>query len=459
MNSFLSSFEHLLIGGSDDPRDEALLCFSPQRTLTQRAFYEGVLVLASVGKGKTTLARTLCRALLRDGCGGLVLAVKASQVDEFISQMRCEGRSDDCVLLGPTSDHCFNPLEQEVDPNEATALVSELAEVISGKISEGNGQDEFWSQQLTIVLRNLFTLCLEFCGRLDLCTAADLFDARANTCAQAADPSWRRSSALWATIVKARTKEPHPESVRFACEYFEQTFPSHGDRLQGSIAATVSGVLDHLRRPPLAAVFGGRSTFSMADLLNGGKVCIVAMPALESADGRIANALMQFCFCRAAARLVPRINPAFLVSDECQETVSRELMRKLALLREYKIATVLLSQNLAVLDAKIGQTAREALCGLMGMKIFGPQGHADTRQWAAEQIGKAKTANHTRTTGHGGGKASASTSVQQVLDYRTPPLDFAQLRVGETICLRDGSFWRARWHEHSPGTDGTVAIL
>lgn len=458
MNALLSWMESRLIGGLRDPRDEPLLRFTARRSLAQRALFEGLLVLASVGKGKTTLARTLGRAMLRDRCGGLVLCVKASQVSEFLELARLEGRSADCVLLGPDYAQTFNPLEHEKEIGEATALVAELAEVVSDRVQEGAENDAFWRQQLSIILRNLFALCWEQHGRLDILAIAELFDGRANSPAQVSDPAWRRSSVLWSAITKARA-HPAGEHARLACDYFEQVFPAHGDRLQGSLAATVSSVLDYLRRPPLATIFTGRSTVSMNDLLEGGKVCIVAMPVLDSADGRIANAIMQFCFCRAATRHASRRNPAFLISDECQETVSRELMRKLALLREFKVATILLSQNLAVLDAKIGKIAREALCGLMGMKIFGPQGHAETRQWAAEQIGKAKIATKSRTTGHGGGKSSVSNSVHDVWDYRVPPLEFSQLRVGETICLRDGEHWRARWHESAPGAGGTVAIL
>ena len=94
-------------------------------------------------------------------------------------------------------------------------------------------------------------------------------------------------------------------------------------------------------------------------------------------------------------------------------------------LREFKVATILLTQNLAVLDERIGETAREGLCGLMGSKIFGPQGHAATRQWASEQIGKCKTLVRTTTKGgssnHHGSGSNYSTSVHEQWDYRVPP--------------------------------------
>jgi type IV secretory pathway TraG/TraD family ATPase VirD4 len=459
MNAIFTLIERIAAGPCYDPLDRPLLDFREGHTMSVRAFFESLLGVASVGKGKSTQVKTPCLALLHDGWGGLVLTVKRSQLGEFLLLAKRAGRERDCIVIEPGV-AVFNPLEGEANPNEAAALVGELAEVLAGKTRDGEN-DAFWRAQLNIILKNLFTLCAAEHGRFDFGLVAELFDGRANSLGELSDPAWQQASAMAAALHIAK-KRPEDLNLRLAVDYFERAYPAHGDRLQGSLAATVSSVLDYLRRPPLRDLFTGKSTFSMTDLLNGGCIGIVGLPALESVDGRIANALMQFCFCRAATRQL-RHNPAFLLSDECQETVSRELMAKLAVLREYKVATILLTQNLAVLDEKIGETAREALCGLMGMKIFGPQGHAATRQWAAEQCGKHKVPVETKTTGHNFGEhgrgRNTSTSVGEQWDYRVPPLRFAELEIGETIVLRDSDVWRARWHKDTPGKRGTVRIV
>ena len=132
----------------------------------------------------------------------------------------------------------------------------------------------------------------------------------------------------------------------------------------------------------------------MRDLLHAGKVCVMAMPTQGSelggvspTEGRIANAILQFCFCRAATQTA-RDSNVFLISDECQETVTRELVRQLSVLREFRVATVLLTQNLAVLDARFGRAAREGILSNLKTKVFLQQHHAETREWAAQQIGK-----------------------------------------------------------------------
>ena len=461
MNLIATTLERIATGPEPDPADAPILNIGSEVELTRRHLTESVLVVASVGMGKTTLSRTFSRAMLRDRFGGLVLCVKQSQIEEFRSACAAEERERDLIVIGPGCGHRFNPLASETSSAECAALVSEVAEVLAERVREGGENDAFWRAQLGIILRNLFTLCRLVYGRHDLLLTAELFDGRANTLADLADPAWQRDSPLAAALTIARERTGDTDA-RLAVEYFTRAFPLHGDRLQGSLAATVSSVFDHLRRSSLREMFTGKSTFTMDDLLDDGRICVVGLPVLDSADGRIANALLQFCFCRAATRR-PRGHYSFLLSDECQETVSRELMRKLAVLREFKVASVMLTQNLAVLDERIGETAREGFCGLLGLKIFGPQGHAATRQWAAEQIGKRKVLVETKTTGRTSGDrssgSSTSTSTHTQWDYRVSPSRFAELVVGETICLRAGKVWRNRWHRRKPGKGGTVGIV
>ena len=371
MNPIASMLERVAIGPAVDPADEPVLGLGGGNLLTRRDLTEALAEITSTGKGKTTHIRTIGRALLRNRYGGLVLTVKQSQIGEFQALCRAEEREGDCFVIAPGGAHAFNPLEGETSASEAAALVAELAEVLANRVRDGGENEAFWRTQLQIILRNLFELSLVAYGRLDLVLAAELFDSRANSLAEVADPNWLRQSPLAAAIAAARR---HPEcgEAGLAADYFAKTFPAHGDRLQGSLSATVSGVFDQLRRSPLRELFAGRSTFSMEDLLDHGKVCVVGLPVLDSDAGRIANALLQYCFCRAATRR-PRAQYSFLLSDECQETVSRALMQKLAVLREFKVTTILLTQNLAVLDDRIGETAREGLLGLMGTKLFGPQ--------------------------------------------------------------------------------------
>lgn len=460
MNPLFTLLERMAAGPVPGPLDSPVLDFRNGRILQKRALMEAILIMGSIGKGKTTLAKTILSGMLKHGFGGLVLVVKGSQIRDIQELCRLAGREKDCLILAPGAGHVFNPIQDSTDIAEATDLLVELSEILSP--SSGKGENEsFWREQLVIILKNLLALCHAVHGRFDLVLAAELFDGRPASLSAVSDPVWQQRSPLAKAIASVGNRMDEI-MIRLAVEYFTKTYPLHGARLQGSLSAVVSGIFDRLRRPPLSDLFTGESTFSMEDVLNGGKIVVVGMPALDSIDGRIANGLMQFVFCRKAPRIARR-NNAFLVSDECQETITREIMRKVAILREFRVATILLTQNLAVLDDKIGQTAREGLCGLMTTKIFCTQSESATRQWAAEQIGKIKTPVETRTKGRSSGKhgqgSNTGFSTHEVWDYRVPPSRFAELEVGETICLRDGDVWLACWHKESPGKSGTVRVL
>ena len=154
-----SLIERVAIGPQPDAADASVLDFNDGRRLSRRQLTESVLVLASVGKGKTTLAKTFGRALLRDHCGGLVLTVKSSQVDEIRAMCVAEERVFDLIEFGPGCGHVFNPLQGEESSAEAAALLVEIADLLAARGNRGGGENEsFWREQLSIILRNVFVL-------------------------------------------------------------------------------------------------------------------------------------------------------------------------------------------------------------------------------------------------------------------------------------------------------------
>lgn len=461
MNVLCEWLEKILAGPVVESIDLPMLDFRNGRIFTGRHLMEGTLVLGSIGKGKTTLSKTVLHGMLTHGFGGLVLCVKGSQIAEAVAACERAGRARGCIVFAPGSGYVFNPFENAQTSSEAADLLVELVDVVRGSNRPGGEDSVFWTQQSRIMLRSLMALCYAYARGYDANIAAELFSNRAESSARLSDPVWQ--GGPMAKALKRAKEMGENIEMRLAYEYFEKEYPIKGDRLQGSLSSMVSAVFDDLMRPPLRELLTGKSNVSMEDFLEGGKVLIVGLPVLDTPTvGRLANGLFQFCFCKEALRK-KRESCSFLMSDECQETVTGELMRKLAVMREYRIAPVLLTQNLAVLDDRIGATTREALCGLLTNKIFCTQSHADTRNWAAEQVGKVKvkkeTENKGYSSGNAGGGSNRSTSVHEEWEYRAQPTRFAELAVGETICLRDGDSWRCRWHKNKFGKGSTVEVL
>jgi type IV secretory pathway TraG/TraD family ATPase VirD4 len=474
MNRLFEFIERLLWGtpeagdGAGDELDTPLMTFSTGTAFTVRDAFENVLFIGSPGSGKTSAAGTYYRALLRAQFGGLILCVKETQVKDLLKVCRECGREKDVIEFSVNGGHRFNPLAG-ASVTEAASLLVELADALRRQTG-GKKDDAFFRQQSEIMMDRLLALCWSHYGRLDISDLSRMFKGRPTDLTRLVDPVWRLNNVMAEALAQA--KDNPDEDVQRAVEYFEVDFPTHGDRMQGSLAATVSGVLDSLSSKKMLGLFSGQSTFTMRDLWESGKICLMAMPVLgskklltDSKEGAIANAVMQFCFCREVVRVESQKN-LFLISDECQETISRELRRQLSVLREYRVATVLLTQDLPTIDTVLDENEREAIFAKCKTKVFLQQTHEKTREWAAAQIGKYMGEQTSYNTTQSDGKTSRGQSTQQAELWRVRPEEFAKLKTGgkeneqivESVVVYRGRWGRERWHQEKPGEKRTVKI-
>jgi type IV secretory pathway TraG/TraD family ATPase VirD4 len=466
VNIVLEAIERLLVGPGVSELDDAVLDLGNGRKFTERNSHDGVLIIGAKGSGKSSLLKTFIRGMLHHMYGGVVLAVKENVVHNLAEEMDKAGRKSDLIILGPDSGHRFNFFDGCKTVIDAATVCQAISDAISDRSQGDNADGTFWRAQSARIHRATYALVKMVHGRFDYKEAAKLWAGRANSLAELADPSWQASSPLAAALRQAKPMAKLNPDLALAIDLFEADFPAFGDRLQGSLSACVSMAYDELLRSPLVEMFSGTSTFAMKDLLDRSKVCAPGLAALDSTAGAITNAILQYSFCKAATDS-PREHSSFLVSDECQFTVTRELMRAMTVLREYRVCTVLATQNIAVLDDRLGVNGREGLCALCETKIFCAQNHGATRQWASEQVGKVKRmiSTVTRTSAQKIGQSSTkSVSEHEAWEDAVPPIHFAKLRNGaesvgnivETILLKNGTYFRAKWHRLNPGRGGTV---
>ena len=215
----------------------------------------------------------------------------------------------------------------------------------------------------------------------------------------------------------------------------------------------------------MVRLFSGDSTFSMEQLLNQGRILLVGLPMDGAPDGTtsrrqgtVANALFQFCFCRSAAKRGHAAYwPAFLLADECQQTISSEFRRKLGTLRESRIAVVLATQLLQALRAELGDNEAHAILGLLGVKIFMRQQDTATAEWISNELGEHWVKRQSRT--YSAKSSSSSTTTQKVRERHIYPEHLATLKQGEAFVSFEGRFERCRWHLDRPGKGSTVKIV
>jgi type IV secretory pathway TraG/TraD family ATPase VirD4 len=473
VNKFFSVLERSYIGPEVDEFNLPLLRFPDGLELSSRQLCRGVGIIASPDSGKTvTMLSTFARSFLRRQWGGLVLVVKPQLIADFRALVAAEKRQQDLIVFDASGSHRFNPLEGLPSAADAADLVIELSESLGGKKHGSSDNEQFWKSQLTIILERLMTLCQLQYGRFDLDLAAELFSHRANSPAALADPRWRQNNPLWAALQTAEKTFADNRNLRLAYDYFAREFPSAPDpRLQGNLAATVASTLDIFREETMVRLFSGQSTFSMSELLDQGKILLVAMPMEGDPDGStsrrqsaVANALFQFCFCRSAAKRGKAAYwPAFLLADECQHTISYEFRQKLGTLRESRIAVVLTTQLLQALKAQIGEHEADSILGLLSLKVFLRQQDGATAEWISKEMGEHWVERESKTSGSGSGargsNSSSSTTRQKVRERRVYAEHLTSLEQGESWVLFEGQVQRCRWHLDRPGKGGTVALV
>ena len=92
--------------------DEPLLWLTPKDPWTIRMACEGAQILGDMGSGKTSgSGKTLAKAMLKAGFGGLVLCKKTDECASWVQYARETGRQDQLLIVHPSQDWRFNFLE------------------------------------------------------------------------------------------------------------------------------------------------------------------------------------------------------------------------------------------------------------------------------------------------------------------------------------------------------------
>jgi hypothetical protein len=130
-------------------------------TIPQRGLYTGVMILGSVGTGKTSACmypytEQLLKWRARDPdrkIGGLVLEVKGDFCTQLRTMLARAGREDDYVEIRLGGPVCYNPLHNDLDPYAVAFAIATLVNNLFGKSKE-----PFWQQAYTDLLKFVILL-------------------------------------------------------------------------------------------------------------------------------------------------------------------------------------------------------------------------------------------------------------------------------------------------------------
>jgi hypothetical protein len=449
----------------DDPASPVLK-FTTGAELVIRDTYEGIALIGATASGKTSAALTIKKSLLRHGYGLYIGCVKDGEGEEWQKIVAEAGRSHDFIRFQKGSGYRFNPFEHETNPAEAVALLQEMMALLNGN-EKNNPGSIFWNTESGKVVGHGFNIGFHAFGRMDWVSASKICKDFALSLEQVDSKSWQARSFNYQAVKEAERLFPHSSEVKRSSDFWFKTFPSYDPRTRANVMAVVGNLLDRLEQEPFVSLFSGVSNCTPMDILNHRKIICCDLPVLtDRMTGTLANSIWLYSMCRAIPKR-KSASPAAIYIDEAQFLLSDEMMLLQTVIRSHSVATILLFQNLSVLQERLSKASVTALLGNINTLILTRQSDAETRQWAADRVGKQKCVKETKSRGTSPGRlgtSSTTLSKVEVLDYKFQPDDFYHLSTGghknrckvESIVVAGTQAFRADWHQVTPGSIGTV---
>ena len=246
--------------------DEPLLWWSEAYPWTIRDACEGTQILGDVGSGKTSgSGKTIAKAFLRAGYGGLVLCKKIDEAQTWIQYARETGRSDQLLISNPRQRWRFNFLDYTFQRSGEGAghvenAVQLFMSVIENRRDVGNQaahEQRFFLDGVRRLIRNGMETLLLAGEPVTMDGLTRLFSSTPFPHPQTGNPVWPRQPAsdefLARSLVKATSRhgrgltalaptEAHPDTLR---SYFLREFARSGaNRQSAGILSTFTGMAE-----------------------------------------------------------------------------------------------------------------------------------------------------------------------------------------------------------------------
>lgn len=382
--------------------DTPLLNLGGGDVATFRDFAQNCLVTGQTGGGKTSgPGKHILEALLRAGCGGILLCAKPGEADEVAALCGKTGRLGS-LLRWDGRNGAFNFMDYELarlGTDGIGAVIEYLLRVVemirNASALRGGDGEAFWLDELKRMLRHTLPPLYVATGTLRLADILAFTRSAPTSLEQMRDETWQRQSFFFQTIATMAPQVDDAAGEQLMGYWREVA--QMDVKLRGSILAGFT-MLDRLNHGWLREAFTTYTSLPPS-LTFHGAIIVLDMPrAVLGEDGVIAQMIYKDAFQtevlgRNALAAQHRERFVFCFADECQEVVTSRDAEFLAMSRSSLCSSIYLTQSLPGVYSKLsGQNAHDRahhLISNMGVRIFCANNCTTTNSWAAETIGKA----------------------------------------------------------------------
>lgn len=457
--------------GANSPRDPLnvpLLRFGARDIWTMRDACEGTAVFGSSGSGKTSgSGQAIAKALLRAGCGGLVLCAKPGEADLWREYCQATNRLNSLMIFSPSEPWRFNFLQYELSrPGSGAGLTENLVRLFSStlEVAErgrgGSSNQDFWDRTTKQLLRNCFELVIIARGRLMLQEIYEIIVSAPSSPEAVNDPAWQQSSVCWQCIQEGEAKNKTARQTNdftLAVKYWLREFPALSEKPRSIITTNLTSMLDIFLRGALQELFC-TTTNIVPEVTHEGAIIVLDLPVKEYNEvGTLSQMLWKFVWQRASERrdVSRHGRVTFLWADEAQFFVEPRDAGFQSTARSSRIATVYLSQNIGAYYSQIGQSETHSVMGNLQTKIFHANGDTLTNNWSSDLFSKSwqmrGSTGASTTDGANRQTTSRNYGASDSLDSEVLPGEFTRLRKGghdHGYCVEAIAFQGGRiWHE------------
>ncbi|MEI8194280.1 MAG: TraM recognition domain-containing protein [Phycisphaerae bacterium] len=393
------------------PDDLPILKFGdgPQEDVwTLSDFSRGTVVFGSVGGGKTTgSGRNIAGEFLRAGYGGLVLTCKQSESTDWLNLIKFHNREQDIALIKPKGGLRCNLLQYATSHPGAgreftenmVAFFRNLVSVVSARGGH-NADENFWRLAGDQLIRQTINARLLAGDGLTLDNMCQLIVHAPTSDATAAADKWPTLPVFGECLLRAQKAARTPGELRTLKgleEYWLFNYPDLNPNTRSCITFAFSAMVDAMRDEHIYDLLSTYTNITPESIFNG-RIVILELPIAQFENaGVMTQAAWKYCFLRAALRRMDLsagagMRPVFLWEDEFQSHVidfDPEFQR---VAREYRVARVMLTQNIQNLYDRFGggseaKTKVDSLLGNINTRIFHANGDHGTNTWASESFG------------------------------------------------------------------------
>lgn len=410
-----------------------------------RHAFEGVQIFGGIGSGKSSgSGKTIAKAFLENGFGGLVHCAKKEEVNTWIKYAEETGRTDDLIFFEEGRDLYFNPLQYELERSgkgggEVFNLSNLFMEIykMGNRFTGGGGgdKDRYWDNALRRSLNRMILLLKVSERELTIRNMINIMSSVpdedfANEYEQYGEEEWtywyNKSFCVeciydvYAKLIESQNRYheltekealnleeeeelgelgfmvPALESdYNILRSYFYVEFAKADDKTKSIVRESFLGLAEPFTMGILKKYFAGALTLRPELCWEEGKIIILNFSVKEYLDlGMYAQGIFKLMWQQAIERrkVDKHPLPCFLWVDESQYFVNEYDTIFQTTARSSRAATVLITQNISNYYSQMGGSSAkskvDSLLGNLSTKIFHANNDAVTNEWASNAIGK-----------------------------------------------------------------------